>query len=647
MYNARDIANMKKDEVWLLPDGPMEIQFDDGVLKTTARATIFSWYCLVFHRHYPKIPLLMHNHLGLNRVSSSTHLDLLGKGYFSVVDTYGQLNEAIDTEYMQLLVFQTTNDIYNDFTYRLEEYITSISILDFIEIVNEPNIAKVNNNVKPTQASIDQTYDVIRSTILDPNKFPGNPIAEASKSGVVSMGQVLQCVGPRGYLTDIDSNIFKYPILQGYTHGIRTLHDSMIESRSASKAQFFTKDPVADSEYFNRKLQLQTSIVNRLHRTDCGTKHTMPFRVRSTDLDALLGKYYVNDSGSLVAIKEGDRHLIGQVLNLRTPLGCEHPDRNGVCLACLGELGHSVPDNTVLGHVSATVLCEIISQSVLSVKHLDGSSSVDALKLGAYESQYIHIGADPNTIKINNEHEGKKISLIISQEEAEFLPDVNKVKNIQTLLLSKVSELREIELIINEKGEEPDHAVLPVSMGSRMSSLSYDLLTYIKHVGWSLTVKGDYVIDLSDWDFDRPLLEMPLKHTNMVDFMKEVEVFIKAPKKNKINRRVKTIIDYPNPQESLMALYTLVGSKLKVNIAHLEIIVLATMANDPERYDHRLPLPKWKGKVSPFEDNMALRSNAIAMAYERQGGSLYDVRSYVVANRSDHYLDNILMGKTE
>lgn len=644
LYNARDIANMSVNDIWLLPDGKMSIQFEDGVLETNARSTIFSWYCMVFHRQYPETPLLMENHLGNKRISGNTHLDLLGKGYFKTLDTYFRKGIPIDLEYMQELVFKTTNAIYNDFTYRLESYITSISILSFIEIVENEKVKKANENVLPNQASIDKTYKIIKDEILNEENFIGNPISEAAKSGVVSMGQVLQCVGPRGYLTDIDSNIFRNPILQGYVHGIRTLHDSMIESRSASKAQFFAKDPVADSEYFNRKMQLQTSVVRNIHMGDCGSKVTMPFRVRSTDLDSLVGKFYVDETNTLKVVGDNQRELIGKNILLRTPLGCEHHDRNGVCLVCMGEIGYSIPSQTILGHVSATVLCEIISQSVLSVKHLDGSSSVDEFKLGAYEKEYINIGADPNTIKFNNEHEGKKVLLIVSAEESQYLPDINKVKDVRKLNINRVSSLREVEIVIEDDEGEVDIAVVPVSMGNRLSSFTHEALDYIKKVSWSLTLKGDFCIDFSDWDFNKPLFEMPLKHTNMVDFMKEIEMFIKSPKKTRQNKHIKTLKDFDNPQDGLLALYTLVSSKLKINIAHLEIIVLSTLAQNPDKYDHRLPLPKWSGKAAGYEDNMALRSNSVAMAYEKQGTTLYDLRSYVIKNRSDHYLDNILMG---
>jgi hypothetical protein len=41
---ARDIVNMETVELWSIPDGPLEVEFDDGVLETNGKATKLSWY---------------------------------------------------------------------------------------------------------------------------------------------------------------------------------------------------------------------------------------------------------------------------------------------------------------------------------------------------------------------------------------------------------------------------------------------------------------------------------------------------------------------------------------------------------------------------------------------------------------------------
>ena len=102
--------------------------------------------------------------------------------------------------------------------------------------------------------SIDECYGVIDKVLMKDSILSNNNLARAARGRFVRMGQIVQCVGPRGYATDIDSYIFKEPILQGFAYGITDLRGSMQESRSAAKAIFWQGDPMAESEYFNRQL---------------------------------------------------------------------------------------------------------------------------------------------------------------------------------------------------------------------------------------------------------------------------------------------------------------------------------------------------------------------------------------------------------
>jgi hypothetical protein len=323
----------------------------------------------------------------------------------------------------------------------------------------------------------------------------------------------------------------------------------------------------------------------------------------------------------------------------------------------MGDLALSIPRGTNIGFVAATVLCEIMSQNVLSTKHLDGSSTVDAVELSEHDLKYLRVSGSPNKVKLGSEadKEGSNylkladeldhyhVQMVISVDEAPRLADVNLVANVRRLPLSKVTQLTQIELIV--KGDGVNETVtLPVSMGSRLSSLTHEALEYLRNYGWKLTPKGDYLIDLSAWDVENPLFVLPMKHVNMVEFMDTVEHFVKAAYKSKDKRHLKTLRDYATPVEALLGLYQLVTTKLKVNIAHLEIITLSTLIRDGAINDHRLPYDRENAKVGYYEDNMVLRSLAPTMAYQKQGATLFDTRSYTVTERPDHPLDEILMG---
>ncbi len=638
-YQARDIWNLTKDEIWALPEGPMTIAFEDGVIETHKRATVFSYYMGTYHRLYPETPLLMRHHLGDRRIGKSTHLEILGDAMWDCIDTYGK---RVDVEELCRLAYETTNEMYNDFTNRLKAYVSTITILDFVDVLEQPEVKKANEEVRPNQASIDWTYQKITKVLRDKDQLLDNAVAKMAKSGLVSIGQIQQCVGPRGFLTDIDSNIFRRPILTGYAQGIRSLYDSMIESRSAAKALIFAKDPVAESEYFNREMQLVTSTLCRLHEGDCGSQQFIPFKVRAGDLKKIAGKYYRNGD-QLTEITENDRHLINTMIEMRSVLRCQHPDPYGVCSTCFGSLAAAVPKGTNLGHVSTTVLCERVSQKVLSTKHEDGSSKVDRFDvLTDFDKQYIREGTDETTLKLSEALSGKKVWLTLADSQAPSLTNID-YNDVRKLSLSHISRLIEVAFTVeDEKGNRGKPAYVPVSMGSRVSSLSYEALEYIKRKGWELSRDNNYVIDLSEWDVELPLFQLPLKHTDMVEYMKSIKTFVKSTDKPSRGKTPRTLREFEGPIPALVGFYNLVSSKLTVNIAHLETIILSCMIRSEEEQDHRLPRPIEEGEVGTYNRNMEMRSLSTVMAYQNQRDRLKDIQSFIVKDRPDHPMDNLV-----
>lgn len=659
VHKARDIYNLDKEAVWRLPDSDLMLEFDDGTqCQVGVKATIYSWYGGVFHRLYPETPLLPRHHLGDRQIRKGAELDILGAGLFDCRAVYG---DRVDMEELSLIAYQTQNELYNDMTTRLKASVSTISILDFIDVLEHPEIKEANENVQPTQLSIDQTYNKIWSVLTREGELLGNTVARMAKSGLISEGQIKQCVGPRGFLTDYDSSIFRRPVLTGYAQGVRTLYDSMVESRSASKSLMFAKDPVADSEYFNREMQLIASTLTRLHRGDCGTKEHVIFKVRSSiDLELIAGKYEILNDGSLRQVTKEDRHLYGTMIKMRSVLKCSHPDSYGFCSTCFGGLSDSIPTHTNIGHVCVTVMCEKISQNVLSTKHLDGSSKVDEFQVSDYDRRYIRSGTDvevkktalgkdteqASVIKLSERLAGRQIKMLLAESQASNLSDIDYTE-IDKLAPSNVTSLTEVKLTVREDDGFDQTVTVPVSMGARRSWLSAEALAYIKTNGFRLSdgtgaERGNYVIDLSNWDVDLPLFQLPLKHTDMVQYMKTIKSFIMAAGEGKKTTGQKTLKDYPTIDRGLTEFYNLINSKLKVNIAHLETIVLSAMVRSEADNDHRLPRPISEGELGSYRKNMEMRSLGISMAYERQSKRLVDVGSFIHRKRPDSPFDNLL-----
>ena len=667
-YSARTLLNYSTDDLWNMLTGRMILVFDDGEeVESDWKQVVYSSYAWDFHRIYVGTPLLAKHHvariLNNKRLSSDTHLSLLGEAMWAVYDEYTKNGETPESaalrDQLSEMVYQQTNRMYNDLSYRLEEHVVSLDIVDFLEVVEHKPVKDALATLEDVTERefadvvgmdrlIESAYEVTEKVLRSPDELPNNPIAQATQSGLLSTGQTLQCLVARGFLTDTDSNIFRFPVTRSYLKGMRTLYNSMVESRSAAKSLLFSKTPLQQAEYFSRRLQLMSQIVRNLHRGDCGTQQTLRWTVRDvqrdvkgrvtreSDLKFLVGKYYRKEDGTVAAITRKDKYLIGQTIELRSVLHCAHPDPYGVCSTCFGQLSLSVPRETNLGHMCCTSMTQKSSQMVMSVKHLDGSSAVDSIVISGDDRKYLRVGQDDTSYLLAERLKGMPVKLLIRQEQAANLTDILDVKDVADLHVSRVSELDLIGFRVDGKVQEL--ADCRVHMGRRMASMSYPLLRHIVKHRWSVDENGNYLIDMMDWDWNEPILVLPLKHINMSDHSRDIASLLESRVED-MQARDKGV----SPETFLVELFNLVNEKLDVNLAVLEVILYAAMIRSAENFDYALPKPWTERGLGVMKNSMADRSLSAAMAYEGHYDVITNPMSFLLTKRVDHPMDYILM----
>lgn len=649
---ARTLLGSSIEQLWQTLNGQFNLKFDDGkIVQTNARETIYSAYAWVFHQMYPDTPLLPDHHVKTvlkgSRLGSDTHLELLGACMWTTYETYksrADITEVQLRDTLSELVYRTTNKMYNDLSYRLEEYVTSLDIIDFVAATEHPEIKKANDEVQATQKSIDDTYGIIRKVLMTDHSMDNNPLALAARSKIGNIGQINQCIGPRGFLTDTDSNVFRVPITRGFVHGIRSFHDSLIESRSAAKSLIFSKSPLQQAEYFSRRLQLMSQTVKNLHAGDCGTPGYIQWHVRGPkyengvqtapgDLKQLEGKYYIQNNGTLKAIRATDKDLIGKNLKIRSVTKCAHPDPYGVCATCFGEMSLSVPAGTNIGQMCCTSLASKSSQNVLSVKHQDGSSVVDDIVLTADSKNFLAVSSDGNSYLLAPGIKDKNVFLIIEAEKAANITDVMEVKNIGDLNITRISELSEVGIMVGGQIISID-----VNLGRRLASMTYPLLEHIRKVGWGVDERGNYTIDMKDWDYSQTILTLPLKHINMSDHSKDIADLLESSV-DQMQARDKLV----SPNAMLIELFDLVNDKLTVNLAVLDVVLYSVMIVSAEDGNYSLPKPWTNSGLGVMKMTMANRSLSAAMAYEGHKEILTSPSSFTSVNRTAHPMDMLLM----
>lgn len=661
---ARDFMNMDVLGNWPLPDEKLEIEFDDGVLVTNTRRTIVSWFCWELHRQFPLTPIYMRHHIGnafftaqATLVAMSNIIRDLHYAYFDPTMSDHQ-ETSYDREFAWKTIARVENEIYNHLSINLEEWHTSTNAFHLLELFNYGPMKEAREAIKPNQLSITRAYERSSEILMKDPTLLHNPIVRGLRSKQIKLTQMLQILVCRGYLTDIDQIIFRKPITVGFFEGLTTMHDIMIESCSAKKALISTKKPLRIVEYFNRKMQLSTVVVHTLLWKDCKSERYAEIHVDPGMFRSLEGKFYVTTKGQLSPITEHDRHLIGKTILIRSAMFCNHRGEGAVCRVCFGENAWSVPNKTNIGHVCSTEMCHEGSQLVLSTKHYDGSSVVDEIIISDHDADYICVAmpdlnnqeadnTDSSAIKFNPRLSKMEPVLILESrarppvDNASGLPSITQHTAIEHLSIHRVTSFREVQIRVRNLRNEEYTAHVSVSQGARLGALSKPMLRYIQDNGYTVMEDGKFMVDLKDWNFDEVVFALPMRHSNMLDYMSEIEHFIRSPSK-KDDQRVSTVRklkSYTDPVEALIDFHDLVSSKLSVNICHLEVILLSLMrpADDPDDYC----LPDID-RESMFEEHgtlMAMRSAGGLLAYERQPDTIDNVDSYLIKRRPPHVLD--------
>lgn len=648
-YIARDLLNMTEEQLWQLPEAMHTVVFADREMEALSCDIInavYMWYPLL---QYPEVPIVS-DYIDSTDFTGKTLLKLLKKVLWQGLFDFYQ--ENIDPELLALMAIESSNRWYNGVTENCAADVSSLSILDVLEIMDNPEIAAANKEAEPTQYSIEEiTYPRIAKALRDPEHMRANSIAMGIRCGTQKMEQVLQCFGPRGFPTDINSDIFPEPIMTGYAQGIWNLYDSMTESRSGTKSLLYNKELLRSTEYFNRKNQLIAQYVQRLHMGDCGGDY-IEVPILQDLLKHMAGKYYLKDDGSVDWLRGNEKHLVGQTIKIRSVLGCKHPDPQGVCSRCYGRMAFSIPRGTNIGQVSAVQVGDQITSKVLSTKHTDSTSKVDRFQLHKIEAKYLRYGKKEETLYLRKEWAKHPMKIVIERHEAQNLADVLMLKDLSAYPPGNATNLTRMMVMV-ETVEGTVNEIMNVSLYNRKSSLSREMLEHIQKSRWKLDARDNVVIDLEGFDFANPFLVLPNKHVNMYEIMKRIQSFLHSGTDSETPRSGvdpleysgKTYLkNYRDPVDGLMVTASMLNEKLSVNIVHCEILVYAMMVRSSVQRDYRLPKPGISGVFEKYTRLMQGRSLAGAMAYEKQHEPLNNPSSFQNVERNDHPYDLVLLG---
>ena len=661
--------------LWGRLSGVIDLGFDDGeVVRTTGEATLVSMYAWGLIRENPVIGLVSRYHICSmtdgRSIRPDTIRDLLARVRTDLLDRLrSDIREDHPLPYMHSFhklsdyVHKRCMDLhgyaYNDMSTMVPEFVTSLDAEDMLEIYDHPDVARARSVATHDAAGLKLVNEAVRYALMKCPTMDNNSAALAVRSGAAKREQAVQCLGWRGYLTDVDGSIVNTPICRGFFEGLSTVGQILQESRSAAKSLRMAKDDLQNTEYSSRRLQLLAMSVRRLHQGDCWAGHDIrdrkqylewpevrpersaggTRRIRS-DLDVLAGKYYLDEeAGQLKVIRPWDKFLLGRRnLRIRSVLACRHRDPAGFCETCFGRgfYGTNYLDNP--GHKSVAEIMEKASQRVLSNKHYEGSAVVEVVELPSWVKKYMILDqAGCSYYLVQDEVRGAaKYGISIKESNAPDLTDLDLVQDPRSMNIRRISKIPNFTLEIETGDGMKITQVIDCTMMGRVPSFNGNFLQYIRSKkGMEPRGDGTLYISLDEWDYSQAFLSLPMRQYSMAEHAKEIAHLIESSSEESENRAMS------DPMVEIVGFSDKVNEQLEVAMGLLEIIFWACSVVDPGEGDHTMPKPWTTRALGVGRVMIAERSASPTLAFEGLIGNLLTPDTFIPkpGGRHDHPFD--------
>ncbi len=653
---ARSLLQFHPEYLWEHLYGKIDLTFDDGVvLHTNSEEIIFSRYFWELHCVYNKLPLLhthhIQPHLSDGLLASDAHRTLLttmSNDMFNLVFKADAV--PINIEKMLKLFYEIINALYNGLVVHIPEYVVSIDIVEFITIMDNPVIVSALATIEkePTQENISAGFTTIADVIRNDPTLDNIGLAVSARNGITSMAQLLQCVGLRGYATELDSKQFSIPMVRGFAKGFGNIYNLAIESRSGARALHFADSALSDSEYFARRLQLLTMVVERIVFKDCGSTDYLLWPVKGPtvkkgiteydgDLPLLVGKYYLDEKDNkLKVITKDSTELIDTTIRLRSGIRCKTKNLNEVCNVCFGELSRNVSRYTNIGYLCSSLLTVQITQSLLSTKHIDFSAVTSTLSLTANDKKYFKVSRDGTGFVLQNHWMRKDVTLLVAQKEVKGINNIFMTDDVTRLNPSRLSRISAVSLLIS--GDTGDYSVpIDIERDGCSGIFSLEFLQYIKTNNYTTDDNGNFVISLKQWKKIKPIITLPRMAYSYSMHGKKIAHMIEQTVNTLGDKKVRL-----TPDLVVSELFDLVNSKLHLNLAFLEIIIYAAASPDPVSGNYALSRGSPDPVLSSGDKTISNRSMSAGYAFEDVVSKLYSPRSFSNKNRPDHPFDVLI-----
>jgi len=540
------------------------------------------------------------NHKVNGLPSGGTYLNIYSIMFREIVKPY--IKEHGNNKIMDPLfkdMYMTVDNFNREFISNIVEYAPALDIYEILTIQYDRDLidSMIEVNKTPTYEAIQNSYKTLDKVMLKP-EYKHLSLSIMYNAGLSSAGQIRQMLSSRGFITELNNKIFNTPMTNSFVLGFKNIYEATIETRAGAKALYLSGKSIESSEYTNRGIQLLTMALKSVVFEDCGNRDYSNFylkpdefdvtgkKIYSSKLKELVGKRYFCDTDKVekvISIK--DKHLIGTNIKLRQVTSCKHIDKRKVCSHCIGTYGETIFEHQNLGNIATVLIMTLMSQGLLSAKHLLKTATSTTIKLNNTVRKYVVLKNNEDVYFRSNVlyKKTKTTYLKVRQSETWGLDNIKTTKDILSININKISSLTDVFLVyIDRNGNEEEITLALKENNASRVFLSNYLLSHIIKNDYEVYDDEYFLININEFNHKMPVFKYDKTEYSLAVLNSEFKSLIKSHKYKKVNGQIRS--EY-TPEVLINKIFELLNSELSVNIALIELLVYTLTVNDISKND--------------------------------------------------------------
>lgn len=491
------------------------------------------------------------------------------------------LHRLTQVPYMQIVMRYLYNiDRLSNFIQRhMGIYMPSIDALGLARLMENPALKKLADfefddklGTKVAEQQLKAMSKELITYLKDPN-LPNNCLYPYMQAGTLKSNQIPQFLIAYGPRSDVDDTMKKHIVSQSSFSGLKTVEDFAIESLSAKKSIYFSRDVIRQSQYSGRKMRLACAEIQYIYPGSCGSQGWMPYTINEEVADNYIDRIVIDDKGNRVVLdKQNISKFVGKPVKLVSQFACRHTD--GICEHCAGYgedmLIKYMPPNIHIGLLSSSKVSSVVSQKILSAKHLVSTSS-KMYTLPDSAQKYLFKVEDAIFWNKDAAKDFDKVLFRVPNDSINQISDLNldSLPNAESY-----SKIPFIELVKDD--EVVDRICLEADVF--IPYFSTQMLEHMHQHYRQIKADDEYTtFSMAGFDIKQPFMKFVILNDDMITYTKRVYGFLGSK-----------MINYTSVQDCMRDFSTVVYQKSSINSFFIESVVRSHMIASES--DYRIPV---------------------------------------------------------